>query len=240
MTWLDALRSAFSERQTALSTSTREALHAWQSLPEPDLARPTPEVRWVVVDVESSGLDVNRDRLLAIGAVAIRSGGIDFSDSFEVVLKQPVASSDDNILVHGIGGTEQRSGVDPTDALLAFLDYVGKDPLVAFHAFFDDRMLSRSLRQHLGLEFDRTWLDLAELAPAVVTSPPTPRGLDDWLARFGIVVSERHRAVADAFATAQLFQVLDARAANTTLLSAARLLGMAKDYRWLADMRGGR
>ena len=45
--------------------------------------------RWLVLDVESSGLDASRDRLLALAAVAVRLDArhawIDLADSFEVV-----------------------------------------------------------------------------------------------------------------------------------------------------------
>ncbi|MFM7972712.1 MAG: hypothetical protein ACKPCJ_10670, partial [Betaproteobacteria bacterium] len=48
--------------------------------------------RWLVVDVESSGLDPSRDRLLAIAAVAVhfdedfRHPRIELGDAFEVLL----------------------------------------------------------------------------------------------------------------------------------------------------------
>jgi len=49
--------------------------------------------RWLVLDVESSGLDASADRLLALAAVAVRHDGrqvwIELADSFEVVLQQP-------------------------------------------------------------------------------------------------------------------------------------------------------
>ena len=65
--------------------------------------------RWLVVDVETSGLDAARDRLLAIAAIAVRvdwpSGrlAIVLGDSFEVVLRQEAPSTRENILLHGIG-----------------------------------------------------------------------------------------------------------------------------------------
>jgi len=40
------------------------------------------------------------------------------------------------------------------------------------------------------------------------------RGLDGWLARFGIEPGARHNALADAYATAQLFQIVARRAAR--------------------------
>ncbi|MBP6778403.1 MAG: hypothetical protein KA151_14260, partial [Piscinibacter sp.] len=99
-------------------------------------ARPRP-LRWAVLDVETSGLDPRRDRLLAIAAVGLRvddadAPAIDLADSFEVVLRQPeVAADKANILVHGIGVGAQREGVEPRLALEAFARWLGDAPLVA-------------------------------------------------------------------------------------------------------------
>ena len=59
--------------------------------------------RWVVVDVETSGMDVTNDALISIGAVAIVDGRVVPGDSLEIVVKQATASSRENILVHGDG-----------------------------------------------------------------------------------------------------------------------------------------
>ena len=66
--------------------------------------------RWLVLDVESSGLDASTDRLLALAAVAVWHDGqhvwIDLADSFDAVLQQPADTGPpdkSNILVHGIG-----------------------------------------------------------------------------------------------------------------------------------------
>jgi DNA polymerase-3 subunit epsilon len=174
--------------------------------------------RWVVLDVETSGMDVARDRLLSVGAVAISSSGqIRPADSIEIVYRQASASSRANILVHGIGVGAQMSGVDPREATMRFLDYVGTSPIVAFHAPFDRGFLIRAAKAFVGQPFDNPWLDLAELAP-VVDPKVRLKSLDEWLGRYGIAVSARHSAAADAYATA----LLAAR-----LLPAARALGAA-------------
>ena len=44
------------------------------------------EQRWVVLDLETTGLNLNKDRVLSIGAVVIEDGAIDFSQQFERTL----------------------------------------------------------------------------------------------------------------------------------------------------------
>lgn len=178
-------------------------------------AAPEPGARWVVLDVESSGLDTQRDRLLAIAAIAVQADAqgvrVRLGDSFEVVLRQPDAAAavpdKANILLHGIGVGAQRGGMPPAKALQAFEQFVAGAPLVAYHAGFDRAMIERACRAALGRCPANPWLDLADLGPVL---HPGVKGhaLDDWMAHFGIRCAVRHQAAADTLATAELLQRL--------------------------------
>ncbi len=205
MSWFERFFSSPPE----LTPEQTTRLDAWKALPAADADQSVATGRFVVVDVESSGLDPRRDQLIAIGAVAVVDSQIRIQDSFEIVLQQAQASARDNILIHGIGGTVQREGVPPDEALITFLEFVGKDPLIAFHVAFDQKMINRALKACLGLRLEHPWLDLAFLAPALEPRIARhTRTLDDWMARFGIGNYARHSALADALATAELFLAL--------------------------------
>lgn len=194
--------------------------------------------RIVVVDVETTGLNLAEDHLIAIGATAIRAGRIAFGDSFEVVLRQEVSSGKANILVHGIGGSAQRTGLPPEEALLAFLDYLDGAPLFAFHVAFDETMLRRAFKRFLGIGFKHTWVDLAYLLPELF--PDYARkynALDDWLAHFSIGNDARHNALADALATAQLGLVALRAARERRATDFKSLQNMEKAQRWLNAAR---
>jgi DNA polymerase-3 subunit epsilon len=172
------------------------------------------DARWVVVDVESSGLDAERDRLLAIAAVALhfdaqRRPRIVLADGFEAVLKQDGRAPVDkaNILLHGIGVGAQRAGEDAATAMTRWRDWLGCSPLVAYHAPFDALLIGRAAREHLGAELPNPWLDLEPLA-AVLHADPQRRSLDHWLQRHRIACLARHNAAADTLATAQLLLAL--------------------------------
>ena len=180
-------------------------LRRWlQPQPSPDPAR------WVVLDVETTGLDVRHDRLLAIAAIALQVHEgrvcIALGDSFEVVLGRntgPAAPDKANILLHGIGVGAQRAGMPPAEALAAFARYVGTAPLIAFHAAFDRAMIERAIKAEQAPALANRWLDLEPLA-AVLHPGVRARALDEWMDAFGIQCAVRHQAAADTLATAEL------------------------------------
>jgi DNA polymerase III subunit epsilon len=194
-----------------------------------DAATPLRAMRWVVVDCESSGLDPERDRLLSIGAVAVRDGRVDHADAFGAVLRQAQASDVPNILIHGIGAEAQLGGREPAAALEEFVRYVAGGTPVAFHAPFDRALLERALPR-----WKRRWLDLAQLAPALLPARARScRTLDDWLDTFAIEHPARHDASADAYATAQLLLVLLVEAERQKLAGAEDLFAAERGRRWL-------
>jgi DNA polymerase-3 subunit epsilon len=188
--------------------------------------------RYVTVDVETTGLDLRRDRVLSIGAVAVERGVIELAHCFEVVLRQPESSSRDNILVHRIGGQRQLAGEDPAESLIRFLEYVRHCPLVAFRSEFDQTMIDRALKEHLGTISQSAWLDLAKLLPALYPSNEN-KTMDDWLAAMNIRMAARHDALADALATAQMLQVCLHQAETLEMTCPAQLLEMQKAQHWL-------
>lgn len=235
MNWLGRLF----RRAPSLNPEQQEMLAGCRARQVIAETAPLDGLRWVVVDVETSGLDPFADRLISIGAVEIVAGRIPLASGFEVLFRQPEASAHGNILVHGIGGTAQCSGVEPATAMLRFLDYVGPAPLVGFHADFDRIMIERTARAVIGWVPGNVWLDLAKLAPALLgrNDGELPCGLDEWTARLGIVNESRHNALADALATAQLLQAVFARARQAGATTLRDLIKLEKDMRWLE--RGG-
>lgn len=167
------------------------------------------ESRWLMVDVEASGLDAARDRLLAIAAVAIRVDwrgkrlALDHGDSFEVVLRHEEPSSRENILLHGIGIQRQREGVPVPQAMQSFAAYARVSPLLAFHSAFDQALVTRHAHGVPGGEPAGPWLDIEPLCGAAYPEVAA-RSLDEWMAHFGITCAYRHDAAADVLAQSEL------------------------------------
>ena len=147
------------------------------------------------------------DRIISIGAVAVSERMVRHDDAYEALLRQDRSSEVDNILIHQIGGQEQLAGMDPVEALVGCLEFIGDSRVVAFRAEFDATVFEREVRRQLGYRAWPRFIDLAALLPAMFPGTENDT-LDDWVAHFGLPPIGRHHAIADAYATAQLLMIV--------------------------------
>ena len=190
------------------------------------------EQRWVVLDLETTGLNLNKDRVLSIGAVVIEDGAIDFSQQFERTLQCSELKLGPSVLIHGLGPSAIAAGSDPAQALLDFMEFVGDSPVLAFHAPFDQHMLGRALKDHLGYKLQHLFLDVADIAPLLCPQASIREaGLDEWIDWFKLEVFERHNASADALATAELALILFSRARQQQIHSPLELLQRVRQWK---------
>jgi DNA polymerase-3 subunit epsilon len=174
---------------------------------------PLSEQRLVVLDLETSGLNTNKDLVLSIGAVVIEHGAIDLGQQFECTLQRAAQPHNQSVLIHGLGPSAIAAGCEPAEGLLACMEFIGASPVLGFHAPFDQRMLSRALKTSLNYPLQHPFIDLADLAPLLYPDAGIHKGgLDDWLKHCGLQIAERHNAGADALVTAELALMLFSRA----------------------------
>jgi len=186
---------------------------------------PIDDLRFVVLDCETTGLDPRKDRLVTIGAVAVARGEIRLDDVFEALLKVEYNTS--AVTVHGVTRDHSRRGLEEAEAVSSLLTYLGADVVVGHHVRHDLETIDAACERHLDRRLACRSVDTMDLAlhleraGAIGNGEATPHlELDDLCARFGIVPHDRHTAPGDAFLTAQVFLRLlrlAARHGRTTL-----------------------
>jgi DNA polymerase III subunit epsilon len=196
------------------------------------LAQPLALARFVTLDLETTGPRMLVDTIISMGAVAVAERSIRHADAFERVLRQERSSAHDNILIHQIGGQAQAAGHEPASALLDFLDYLGGSVAVAYRAEFDATVLARELETRLGIPLRTRFIDLAVVLPALFPDRENVT-LDDWILHFGLPPIGRHHAIADAYASAQLWLLALEQAAHAGLRTVAELIALERAQRWL-------
>jgi DNA polymerase-3 subunit epsilon len=193
--------------------------------------------RMIVLDLETTGLNQAKDEVIAIGAVAISNNAIDLSDQFDLVLRRPELDISQTVLIHGIGPEALTRGHETEDALLYLLEWMDGDPVLAYHSAFDQGFLEKALRKTLGYTKSHTWFDVADLMPLLFPqAKPAGHGLDNWADCFGLEVSARHHAAADALATAELTLIAMNQAEKQGAKTLKDFSDRLKYYRRLRNM----
>ncbi|MDP3524901.1 MAG: DUF294 nucleotidyltransferase-like domain-containing protein [Hoeflea sp.] len=161
----------------------------------------------VVLDTETTGLDVRQDRLVQIAAVRLHGADILAHDVFDVLLDPGVPIPEIASRIHGIS-TADVAGKPAFSAIAPDLAAFIGDAVVIGHSIHFDMAVFRHEAQRHGL----TWkephavdvgLIAAGLQPGLVDT-----SLDSLATGLGITISGRHSALGDAMATAEIYVAL--------------------------------
>ncbi|MBE5780767.1 MAG: PolC-type DNA polymerase III, partial [Clostridiales bacterium] len=158
----------------------------------------------VVFDVETTGLDKKMDTLIEIGACVIKDGKITEEFNTFVDPGRPIPRS--SVEITGITDEMVKGAPNTRDALVMLNDFIKNRPLCAHNASFDIAFL-RNLGAEYGLTFDYGVLDTLALARMLL--PNQGRyNLGALCKFFNVRLSQAHRAVHDAIATAEVMHKL--------------------------------
>ena len=189
---------------------------------------PIEQVRFVVLDSETTGLDPRKDRIVTIGAIAVLNHEILIEDSFEALLKVQYNSS--AVTVHGVTRDESLAGLDEPEALDQFLRYLGNGIIVGHHIGHDVNTFNAGYERHFGFHMENASLDTMELALHLERDGAFAGrdaiqdfSLEALCALFNIIPHDRHTAPGDAFITALVFQRLLRLAVKHKRTTLARL-----------------
>ncbi len=180
---------------------------------------------FVVVDLETTGLDVKGASILEIGA--IRVSRLRIVERFETLVRPPGKLPRAIVALTGIHDAMVAEAPTERPAMRSFarwLDRTPTAPFVAHNASFDHRFVTRAL-DLCGLPpYRGAVLCTQRLARRLI--PELGRyNLDQLCAHFGICNRARHRALGDAEATAQaLIDLLEIAQSRLEMRSLGELI----------------
>ncbi len=195
-----------------------------------DHERPLPELDFVVLDAEMTGLDPRRDEIVSIGAVRIRNLRIRPADSFYTLVQPERNVSGDSTLIHRL----TPATLDPAPALAEvlpqLLEFIGPAVLVGHHLSLDVGFLDAATRRLLGGRLEAPGIDTLRLAQIYEDRQRNRHAdsleydfisftLADLSRRYGLPSFPEHNAWSDAFQTAYLFLYLVKKLGGNTPLT---------------------
>jgi DNA polymerase III epsilon subunit family exonuclease len=168
---------------------------------------PLERARFVVVDLETTGLSPRCDAIIEIGAVRVEA--LTITGRFETLVRPPGPGplSQTIVALTGIRDAMLADAPLAHRALGAFADWLAAAPdapFVAHNAAFDSRFVERGFAAQ-GLPSPATVvLGTQKLGRRIL--PRLGRyNLDHLCAQFGVANRARHRALGDADATARVW-----------------------------------
>lgn len=161
--------------------------------------------RYVVLDCETTGLELKKDRILSIGAIAIEKQQIIVHDFLNIFLIQDIFKAE-TVPIHGIlkNGSEEK--VEEEKAIIMFLDYIQNATLVGHHVAFDIGMINKALERLDLPNLKNQYMDTDIMYQKWKYYPTEQHtSLDALCDVFKINKNDRHTASGDAFITALIF-----------------------------------
>lgn len=159
---------------------------------------------YVAFDLETTGLSLENDQIIEIGAVKVVNGKV--TDRFMEFLKpdKPVTPMITNIT--GITNEMVASAGNTEEIIRDFMEFCGDNVLVGHNIMFDYKFTKKYARQY-GHSFEKKGIDTLKIARKVHKDLES-KSLGALCEHYQIVNAAAHRAYHDALATAKLYHML--------------------------------
>lgn len=161
--------------------------------------------RYVVFDMETTGLDWKDDVVLSIGAIGIKGNAIEVGDFFEVSLLQPKYTPQ-SVAMQGVIRQNENEKVVEAEAMIRFLNFAKGATLVGNNVNLDIEMINQALKR---LDLGRLKNPIMDTNALYIRWKDLPddshASLDELCDALKIRKQDRHTAAGNAYTTALVF-----------------------------------
>lgn len=160
---------------------------------------------YVVLDLETTGLDYTYCDIIEIGCLKVTNGSV--SDSFSSLVNPGYNIPDYITDLTGITNEMLASAPSAEDVFPQALAFIGDNIVVAHNAHFDINFMYQQTKNYIGHDFTNNFVDTLRLCRRMLPELKHHR-LCDMVEHFNIPVSQAHRSLADCYSTFSLFNKL--------------------------------
>lgn len=159
----------------------------------------------VVIDVETTGLDYTREKIIEFAGVKLVNGKI--TDTFETLINPHQHIRKSSQAIHGISEDDLKDAPEEEKIYPEIFDFIGNATIVAHNAIFDFSFLNRTSKRLYDKPLENNYIDtqmmFKEVYPQIESC-----GLDNLVTIFQASNTQRHRAMGDAMALALCYPKL--------------------------------
>lgn len=182
------------------------------------------------VDVETTGLDLQNDEVISVGAVTIRDGRFKGDGNFYEEIVPSRDPSPASISVHGLRRMDLLGAKPAEQVIPDLIRYMSGKYLIAHASWVEKAFLEHRLKRY-GQKYPKQVIDTAALARyagyANKESGHEP-SLEFLARKLNLPVYTPHHAMGDAMTTSAVFLALTARIESKELESSGEQLTLQK------------
>ena len=153
----------------------------------------------IVLDLETTGLDHTREKIVEFAAVRLENGKI--VDEFQTLINPQQHIRKSSVAIHGITEEMVEDAPLEDEVIPKILKFIGDYPIVAHNAIFDYSFLNEASMRCCGKELKNERIDTQPMFKEVYPEMES-HGLKALADRFGVEFTNHHRAMADTMALA--------------------------------------
>lgn len=159
---------------------------------------------YIAFDLETTGLDIEKDSIIEIGALKVIDGKV--SDRFMEFVRPPMGIPKHITEITGITNEMVCNARDIRDVIVDFVAFCEDFVLVGHNILFDYKFTKRYANLS-GLSFEKQGIDTLRIARKVHKEMES-KSLGNLCEYYHIENQAAHRAYHDALATAKIYHML--------------------------------
>jgi DNA polymerase III subunit epsilon len=175
-----------------------------------DLVSNWRDVKYCVIDLETTGLDFAKDEIVSVGATQIEMGRVRTEFNYYREVRPNQTPSPSSIRIHGIRAVDLQDASPMEEVLPDVVERVRGRTVVA-HAGWVENGFLRTPLKNFNIDFSRRLIDTAALARAcqvVEEDLDHEPSLEHLARKLNLPVYSPHQALGDALTTAVVFLAL--------------------------------
>jgi DNA polymerase-3 subunit epsilon/CBS domain-containing protein len=172
-----------------------------------DAATPLVALDMVVLDTETTGLEVRTDRIVQIGAVRMRGATLRADETLEMKVDPGVPIPPAATRIHRLGDADVAGAPMAAEAMARLAGFIGGAVVVGHNIHFDLAILRHEAGRH-----DLDWREPRVLDLELIGTELGPGRIDNSIEALalshGVEVTGRHTALGDALTTARILAAM--------------------------------
>jgi len=200
-------------RRYLLKKTGSAVMQSFYSKSFPNRKKSLNDIEIISIDIETTGLNPDKDKIVSIGLVNIEHHGIRLKSCWHQIIKVKKDLSKNSVVIHKITDDQSVTGMTIDKAMPLLLDKLSGKVMLAHNASIEIGFINKVCQRLYGCDFVMPIIDTQLLAKRSLERSNkifinSDLRLFNLREKFNLPAYKAHNALMDAIAAAELFLLM--------------------------------